>query len=104
MDLSQLKKQSDISYDIVTAKKNALEKIKSRQLVVYNKLIFVATPELINYISALKARLEKFVILDCNSNPCEINNPEEFLRTIIERNQEALNEYHTLYQTFTKRV
>jgi hypothetical protein len=104
MDLSQLKKQSDISYDIATTKKNTLEKIKSRQVVVYNKSIFVANPELINYISALKAHSEKFVILDSNSNPCEIDNPDEFLRILIERNQETLNEYHTLYQTFTKRI
>ena len=37
-------------------------------------------------------------MLDTNDNPCHITDPDEFLRILIERNQETLNTYHQLHE------
>ena len=37
MDIGSLKKQSDLSYNVALAKRNALEKVNSRQIMVYNE-------------------------------------------------------------------
>jgi hypothetical protein len=104
MDLSELKQQSDASFDIATAKKNALEKAFSQQILVYNQSIFVANAETINLVATLKQSHKTFVVLDSNDNPCIIAEPAEFLTKLIEKNQEALNQYHHLYETFRKKI
>ena len=104
MDLSDLKKQSDLSFEIATAKKNALERVKSRQIVAYNGSIFFADTNIINLVSVLKKTHKTFFVLDSNENPCEILNPDEFLEILVNRNQEALNEYHQLYNQLKKRI
>ena len=103
MDIRELKKQSDLSYDIAIAKRNALEKAHSRQVLAYNEHLFRADPETICLVRTLKENSSKFFILDTNKNPVEISNAEDFLARLIERNQEALNAYHQLYETFTKK-
>ena len=50
MDIGELKKQSDLSYDIAVAKRNALEKAHSRLVVVHNEHIFRADAETINLV------------------------------------------------------
>lgn len=104
MDLSDLKKQSDLSFEVATAKKNALERAKSRLIVAYNGSIFSADSQTINLVESLKNRHDRFIILDSNQNPCQISNPEDFLNILIERNQEALNEYHKLHSQLKKRI
>tara|TARA_B100001063_G_C16346748_1_gene349408 strand:+ start:196 stop:513 length:318 start_codon:yes stop_codon:yes gene_type:complete len=103
MDIRELKKQSDLSYDIAIAKRNALEKAHSRQVLAYNEHLFRADPETICLVRTLKENSSKFFILDTNKNPVEISNAEDFLARLIERNQEALNAYHQMYETFTKK-
>lgn len=103
MDLSELKQQSDLSFDIATAKRNALEKARSQQMLVYNQSIFVANAETINLVATLKQSHKTFVVLDSNDNPCVIADPEEFLTKLIAKNQEALNQYHSLYETFKRK-
>jgi len=102
MDIRSLREQSDLSFNRATAKQNALEKARSRQIVTYNSHIFRADAETINLISVLKQQSTVF-ILDVNQNPCEINNPRELLDLLITRNQEALNQYHQLYQQLKQR-
>lgn len=97
MDLRFLKQQSDRSFDLAVAKKNALERAKSRQLFAYRDHLFRADAGTINLVHALKQKNNKFFLLDANDNPCEIDNPEEFLQLLIERNQETLNQYHQLH-------
>jgi len=104
MDLSDLKKQSDLSFEVATAKRNALERARSRQVVAYNGSIFSADADTINLVDTLKKTHKTFFILDSNENPCEITNPQEFLEILLKRNQEALNEYHQLYNQLKKRV
>lgn len=104
MDIRELKKQSDLSYDIAVAKRNALEKAHTRLVVVYNEHLFRADPETINLIKTLsEVHTSPFYVLDSNENPVEISNPKEFLQILIQRNQEAISSYHQMSKTFEKR-
>jgi len=103
MDIRELKRQSDLSYDIAIAKRNALEKAHSRQVVVYNEHIFKADPYTICLVETLKKQQDTFFVLDTNNNPVKISEPDEFLNLLISRNQESLNAYHQIYKTFHKR-
>ena len=103
MEIGELKKQSDLSYDIAIAKRNALEKAESRLVMVYQEHIFRADGETINLVKHLSDSQSVFYILDTNKNPVEITNPTEFLKLLIERNQEAISSYHQMYKTFAKR-
>ena len=103
MEIGELKKQSDLSYDIAIAKRNALEKAHSRQIIVYNEHIFRADPQTICLVKTLKETVDKFFILDTNNNPVEIQDPQDFLTKLIERNQESLSSYHQMYKTFERK-
>ena len=103
MDIRELKKQSDLSYDIAVAKRNALEKAHSRQVLAYEGHLFRADPQTISLVRTLKETNDKFFVLDTNSNPVEITSPDDFLAKLIERNQETLNAYHQMYKTFSKK-
>ena len=103
MDIRSLKQQSDLSYDIAVAKRNALEKAQSRQIIAYNGFLFRADPETICLVKTLKENDSSFFVLDTNNNPVEIRDPADFLNKLIARNQEALNAYHQMYETFTRK-
>ena len=98
MDIGTLKDYSDLAFDLAQLKKNALEKIRSRQIVAYNGRLFRADANTINVVQTYKAHSKEFYMLDTNDNPCHIIDPDEFLRILIERNQETLNSYHQLYE------
>ena len=104
MDIGSLKKESDLSYNIAVAKRNALEKAQSRMIVVYNEHIFRADSQTINLVKTLsESGTSTFYLLDTNSNPVEITKPKDFLQVLIERNQEAIRSYHQMSKTFEKR-
>ena len=103
MNIGELKKESDLSYNIAIAKRNALEKAHARMVVVYKSHIFQADAETINLVSTLKQTNDKFYVLDKNQNPVLIEDPDKFLNLLIERNQEAIGSYHQMSQTFEKR-
>jgi hypothetical protein len=103
MDIGELKKQSDLSYDTAVAKRNALEKARSRLVVVYDEHIFRADAETICLVRTLKESQDTFCVLDTNDNPVEITDPAEFLSVLVKRNQESLNAYKQIYETFTRR-
>jgi|TARA_R110000851_G_scaffold172207_1_gene318562 hypothetical protein len=104
MDISELKKQSDLSYNIAIAKRNALEKAHSRQILAYEGYLFRADPQTIGLVKALTELHDSFCVLDTNNNPVEITDPTKFLSILIKRNQESLNAYNDIYKTFTKKV
>ena len=105
MDINTLKEKSDLAHSIAVDKQNALEKIKSRQVVVYNHHLFRANAETINMVYVLSQQVQGTIyIMDTNNNPCEITNPKEFLEKLIERNQETINQYHQIYSQFKTRV
>ena len=79
-------------------KKNALEKMRSRQTVAYNGRLFKADAETINVVNTFKTHQDKFFMLDVNDNPCHITDPAQFLEMLIERNQETLNTYSQLHE------
>jgi|TARA_B100000749_G_scaffold195264_1_gene151684 hypothetical protein len=98
MDIGTLKNYSDLAHDLSQTKKNALEKMRSRQIVAYNGRLFQADANTINVVQTYKAHSKEFYMLDTNDNPCHITDPDEFLRILIERNQETLNSYHQLHE------
>ena len=103
MDIGELKKQADLSYDISVAKRNALERAESRQIFAYTGHLFRADAETICLVQTLKQHKDSFYILDTNNNPCEIKDPANFLNKLIERNQETLNAYHQINESFKRR-
>jgi|TARA_R110000796_G_scaffold175075_2_gene292121 hypothetical protein len=104
MDIGSLKKESDLSFDVAIAKRNALEKAHSRLVVVYNEHIFRADAETINLVKTLEeVHSSPFYILDTNNNPVEVSNSKELLHVLVERNQEAMSSYHQMSKTFEKR-
>ena len=103
MDVKELKKQSDLSYNIAVAKRNALERAHSRQVVAYKEHLFRADALTIALVGALKEHHDSFCVLDTNNNPVEIDNPDEFLTLLVNRNQESLNAYNNIYKTFSKK-
>lgn len=104
MDISELKRQSDLSYDIAIAKRNALEKTHARLVLVYNGHVFRADTQTINLVKTLgDIGISPIYILDTNSNPVEISDGKEFLQTLIARNQEAISSYHQMSKTFANR-
>ena len=104
MDIGTLKNYSDLAHDLAQTKKNALEKMRSRQIIAYNSRLFRADVETINVVQTFKAHSKEFYMLDTNDNPCHITNPDEFLRLLIERNQETLNSYNELFENLKKRT
>jgi len=98
MDIGNLKKHSDLNFKVSQAKKNALERMRSRQLMAYNERLFIADANTINLVSTLKQQKQDFYVLDVNDNPCHITEPQDFLDRLIERNQETLNTYQQLHQ------
>ena len=57
----------------------------------------------INVVQTFKSHSSTFYMLDVNDNPCYITNPEEFLKLLIERNQETLNAYHQLFEDLKRK-
>ena len=103
MDIGNIKKHSDLNFEVVQAKSNALEKMRSRQLLAYNERLFKADANTINLVSTMKQHHKDFFVLDVNENPCQIKDPEDFLSKLIERNQETLNAYHQLHEDLSKK-
>ncbi len=103
MEIGELKKQADLSYDISVAKRNALERAQSRQIIAYNGHLFRADVETICIAETLKKYKDSFYILDTNNNPCEIKDPANFINKLIEKNQETLNAYHQIHEKFSQR-
>ena len=103
MNVGELKQKADLSYDISVAKKNALERSESRQIIAHNEHLFKADAQTICLVKTLSEHKETFFVLDTNNNPCEIKDPAEFLNKLIERNQETLNAYSQIHETFKRR-
>ena len=103
MDIRELKKQSDLSYDTAVAKRNALEKAHSRLVLAHDGHLFRADAGTICLVRTLKETNGSFFLLDTNENPVEIKDADGFLQKLIARNQEALNAYHQMYETFTRK-
>ena len=103
MTVGELKQKADLSYDISVAKQNALERALSRQIIAYNEHLFKADAQTICLVKTLSEHKESFFVLDTNDNPCEIQDPADFLNKLIERNQETLNAYNQIHETFKRR-
>ena len=102
MNVGELKQKADLSYDISVAKQNALERALSRQIIAYNEHLFKADAQTICLVKTLSEHKESFFVLDTNDNPCEIQDPADFLNKLIERNQETLNAYNQIHETYKR--
>ena len=69
MDIGNIKKNSDLNFEVAQAKDNALEKMRSRQLMAYNERLFKADADTINLVSTMKQHNKDFFVLDVNDNP-----------------------------------
>ncbi len=103
MDIGNLKKHADLNFKVAQAKRNALEKMRSRQIMAYNERLFRADADTINLVHTLKQTKKDFYVLDVNDNPCFIDRPDDFLAKLIDRNQETLNTYHQLHEDLAKK-
>lgn len=103
MDIGNIKKHSDLNFEVALAKDNALEKMRSRQLMAYNERLFKADADTINLVSTMKQHNKDFFVLDVNDNPCHIKDPDDFLQRLIQRNQETLNAYHQLHEDLSNK-
>ena len=99
MDINELKRHSDLSFDRAVAKKNLLARAESEMITVYQDHIFRADAVTIATVRALMESQDYFFMLDSNSNPVKIDNPKEFLHLLIQQQQSALNTYHQTYQS-----
>jgi|SRR5210317_847024 hypothetical protein len=103
MDLDSIKKYSQYSYDINLQKKNALQKAASEQIVVYQNHIFSADALTICLVKTLSQTHKQFFMLDSNSNPVMVSDPDDFLKKLIQANQQSLHTYHQLIERFKKK-
>ena len=99
MDINELKRHSDLSFDRAVAKKNLLARAESELITVYQDHIFRADAVTISTVRALMESQDHFFMLDSNSNPVRIDSPKEFLHLLIQQQQSALNTYHQTYQS-----
>ena len=60
MDIGNIKKHADLNFEVAQAKKNALEKLRSRQLMAYNERLFTADADTMNLVSTLKQNNKDF--------------------------------------------
>ena len=84
MDIGNIKKHSDLNFEVAQAKNNALEKMRSRQLLAYKERLFKADADTINLVSTLKQHNKDFFVLDVNDNPCHLKDPDDFLQKLID--------------------
>ena len=98
MDINELKRHSDLSFDRAVAKKNLLSRAESELVTVYEDHIFRADAITIAMVKALMEHRDTFHMLDANNNPVHIQQPKQFLAMLIQRQQAALNTYHQAYQ------
>jgi hypothetical protein len=103
MDISELKKIAELSYDAALAKRNALEKAQSRMLMGYEGHLFRADAATICVVRTMMEKNSSFFMLDSNGNPCEIKRPQDLLDRLIARNQESINTYHQTYTTISQK-
>ena len=102
--IKDLKARSDRAFDVQLQKQNLLESCRARQVLAHNGGIFKVDHALISFLNALKHNnTVSTVILDSNDNPVEIKEADDFLDRLVARNQEALNAYHQMYVTFTRK-
>ena len=64
MDIGNIKIHSDLYFEVARAKSNALENMRSRQIMAYNERLFKADADTINLISTLKQNNKELELLN----------------------------------------
>tara|TARA_B100000902_G_scaffold36868_2_gene44081 strand:+ start:28682 stop:29029 length:348 start_codon:yes stop_codon:yes gene_type:complete len=79
---------------IENQKRNLRSRVDSLQTITYNNGSFKANKETISFVSTLiDLGNDEIVIVDERSNPIEINDPKDFLTTLVEAYMASMNEF-----------
>jgi len=99
MDIDNLQRQAQLSFDHAIAKKNLQQRIQSRLNVTYNDGFFTVTKEQINFLDLLGS--QSVVLLDDYQTPIEVN-AFELLKIMFQRYHEIMNEWLEEYEQLKK--
>ena len=99
MDIDNLQRQAQLSFDHAIAKKNLQQRMQSRLNVTYNDGFFTVTKEQINFLDLLGS--QSVVLLDDYQTPIEVN-AFELLKIMFQRYHEIMNEWLEEYEQLKK--
>lgn len=99
MDIDNLQRQAQLSFDHAIAKKNLQQRMQSRLNVTYNDGFFTVTKEQINFLDLLGS--QTVVLLDDYQTPIEVN-AFELLKIMFQRYHEIMNEWLEEYEQLKK--
>jgi len=103
MDIDNLQRQAQLSFDHAVAKKNLQQRMQSRLNVTYNDGFFTVTKEQINFLDLLGSQTasQSVVLLDDYQTPIEVN-AFELLKIMFQRYHEIMNEWLEEYEQLKK--
>jgi len=99
MDIDNLQRQAQLSFDHAIAKKNLQQRMQSRLNVTYNDGFFTVTKEQINFLDLLGS--QEVVLLDDYQTPIMVN-AYELLKIMFQRYHEIMNEWLEEYEQLKK--
>ena len=99
MDIDNLQRQAQLSFDHAIAKKNLQQRMQSRLTVTYNDGFFTVTKEQINFLDLLGS--QTVVLLDDYQTPIKVN-AFELLKIMFQRYHEIMNEWLEEYEQLKK--
>ena len=99
MDIDNLQRQAQLSFDHAIAKKNLQQRMQSRLNVTHNDGFFTVTKEQINFLDLLGS--QEVVLLDDYQTPIMVN-AHELLKLMFQRYHEIMNEWLEEYEQLKK--
>lgn len=101
--LADALKSANYRISLATQKENARLKYQNDLIYSTNGGLFVASPDLISFVSCLRSQeKDSAVLIDSKGNPIEVPDLAAFLEEITSRYYEATNEYLTEFKALQK--
>ena len=101
--LAEALKSANYRITLANQKENAKLKYQNDLIYSTNGGLFVASPELISFVTCLlSSGKDSAVLIDSKGNPIEIPNLTVFLEEITSRYYEATNEYLVEFKALQK--
>lgn len=101
--LANALKSANYRISLATQKENARLKYQNDLIYSTNGGLFVASPDLISFVSCLRSQeKDSAVLIDSKDNPIEVPDLAAFLEEITSRYYEATNEYLTEFRALQK--
>lgn len=101
MDIDNLQRQAQLSFDHTIAKKNLQQRMQSRLNVTYNNGFFTVSKEQINFLDLLGSQQVQVVLLDDYQTPIMVN-VFDLLKIMFQRYHEIMNEWLEEYEQLKK--